>query len=111
MKLPKIPHLSLLIGPTVLCYAGIAINAIVMGLNHGQMPVQWPGGCTDFPQDFYHSCMTHATHLKFLCDWIAIKGLGIASPADMLIWGGEYLTAPAFLVWLTLVIKDHQANA
>jgi|ERR1700676_1058353 len=104
----KIPYWQLLLGPSILLVVGMSINAIVMGVNGGQMPVQWPGGCDPkvFEDDLIHTCMTHATHLKFLCDWISIQG-GVASPADFLIWAWEATFMPALYAWLALVVRDH----
>jgi len=109
MKNPfsKIPYWQFLLGPTLGMYLGIAINCIVLAANHGQMPVQWPGGCGGWDvseYDFIHVCMTHASHLKFLCDWISLGGY-IASPGDMLIFLGSYFQTPAMFAWIILMVK------
>lgn len=115
MKLPKIPYWPLLIGPTLLFGIGFAMNAVVMAANGGQMPVLIPGGCTTDIQNALlneemriHSCMTSATHLKFLADWIVIRGIGIASPGDFLEWLCEATQVPAFILWVAAMIKDKQ---
>jgi hypothetical protein len=100
-----------LLGPSLLFAVGFALNAVVMAANHGQMPVLIPGGIADGcpinpDKDFLHSCMTQATHLKFLTDWMVIKGLGIASPGDLGLWGGDAAFWPALTAWVALVIKD-----
>lgn len=113
MKLPKIPYLPVLIGPYVAFATGFLMNAIVMGVNHATMPVLTPAGAgADFfdPEDLVHGAMTSATHLKFLCDWIVIRGLGIASPGDFGIWACENTWLPAIAVWIALIIKDYNAK-
>lgn len=106
----KIPYWPLLIGPSLLFAFGFALNAFVMGINHGSMPVLWPGGCTPDVMigDTIHSCMTPFTHLKFLCDWIVVRGVGIASPGDFLELAYELIVIPSLVVWATLMIRDHK---
>jgi uncharacterized protein DUF5317 len=106
LKLPKLPYWYLLVVPFLSPFLGVAINALVMAANHSQMPVNMPPGMEIDPSDWVHTAMTAQTHLKFLCDWIVLRGVGIASPADLLIWLGEYTQVPAFFVWLTLIAKD-----
>lgn len=110
-RLSKIPYLSLLIGPTLLFGIGFALNAIVMAVNGGPMPVHFTG-CMNMldPQDMLHSCMTSATHLKILADWIVIKGLGIASPGDLLEWASDITTMPGLIAWVTMIIRDYQRS-
>jgi hypothetical protein len=105
-----IPYWPLLTGPALFFGIGFAMNAIVMAANHGQMPVLWPGGC---PQDGVsedvfpiHACMSAATHLKFLADWIVIRGLGVTSPGDFFEWLSDATLMPALYMWLALVIRD-----
>jgi len=110
MKL-RIPHAWLLIGPYVLFALGAMSNFIVMAANGAQMPVLTPGGCSIFdnlknPDDIFHSCMTHASHLKFLADWIVIQG-GVASPGDFALYACEYAMIPAFWMWMAWVIRDY----
>ena len=107
MKL-RIPYAALLLGPSLLFAIGFALNAFVMAANHGQMPVLWPGGgcIIDPDKDLLHSCMTAGTHLKFLADWIVIRGLGIASPGDFGEWACDAALWPAITAWVALVIKD-----
>lgn len=107
MKFPKIPYWPLLVGPLATFYFGIALNAIVMGLNHSSMPVNMPVGMDLNLEDWIHSAMTAATHLKFLGDWIVIRGSGIASPGDLFIWLGDWAQIPAFFVWLSLMVTEH----
>lgn len=110
MKIPKIkiPYWPLIAGPWLLFGLGFISNAIVMAVNNGQMPVQFPGGCPEggFGEDIIHSCMTHATHLKFLADWVVIRGVGIASPGDFLEWLCEATYLPALYAWFALVVKE-----
>lgn len=111
MKFLKVPYWPLLVGPFLSYGFGFALNALVMALNHSSMPVHMPVGLEVDPEDWIHSAMTTATHLKFLADWIVIRGSGIASPGDFLIWAGDWAHIPAFFVWLTLMVKDHNENA
>src|SRR5271167_2993048 len=93
--LTRPPYLLLLIGPLLLFVLGFSMNAVVMAANNGQMPVLIPGGCTaDVAESMakeaevegiaIHACMTPATRLKFLGDWIVWRGKGVASPGDFL---------------------------
>ena len=105
----KIPHLKWLIGPWVLFGIGFALNAIVMAANGGQMPVLIPGGDCSLlgERDIIYSCMTHATHLKFLADWIVTPHpVQVASPGDYLERACEGTALPAFVVWMSLMIRD-----
>ena len=89
-------------------YLGSALNLIVMAANHGQMPVLFPGSCSVdiFSADIFHVCMTGATHLKFLSDWLVIKGLGVASIGDLLIWLSDAITTPALYLWGAMMVMD-----
>lgn len=118
MKFPKIPYAWLALTPYVLFAMGFLSNAVVMGFNGGQMPVLWPGGCVAMKaandalealggSDPIHSCMTKTAHLKFMADWIIIKGVGIASPGDFGEWAWQATYIPAAIAWVTLLIKDH----
>lgn len=100
-----IPYPWLLGVPSVFLVLGYSMNAIVMGMNGGQMPVQWPGGCSGLPVDGVHVCMTAQTHLKFLADWI-VQYEGVASPGDFFLWGYYGTRWFAATAWITLVIND-----
>lgn len=103
----KVPYAPLLVGPWLALGLGFLSNAIVMAFNGAQMPVLLPGGMNIIPDDdLVHCAMTHATHLKFLADWIVINGLGIASPGDFLLWTWELTSLPALIAWITLILKD-----
>ena len=113
----RIPYWYLLLGPSLMFGIGFFLNAFVMALNHGQMPVLMPDACSfgnvvngQFPGDWVHVCMNHATHLKFLADWIVINGMGIASPGDFFEWAWEYSYLPSLLIWATLMVRDHGKN-
>lgn len=86
---------------------GFALNFIVMGVNQGQMPVLWPSS-VPWDSDGIHSVMTSASHLKFLADWLVIRGLGIASIGDLLEWTYGLTVIPALAAWVALVLKDYQ---
>jgi hypothetical protein len=87
-----------------------------MSANYGQMPVLMPNGCqvpdhdgtlvSIFSGYGIHVCMTHASRLKFLADWVVINGLGVASPGDFLEWGSEAVWVACLVIWATLMIKD-----
>ena len=104
----KIPYWYLLVGPTLMYGLGFGLNALVMAANHAQMPVLMPGGDASIldPNDLLHCAMTAHTHLKFLADWIVIKGIGIASPGDFLLWSYDITFLPALVAWVTCIIKD-----
>lgn len=110
MRTLKIPYAWLLLGPYVAFAIGFLLNAIVMAVNGGQMPVLFPGGCPNGgfgSDDIVHACMTHITHLKFIADWIVINHFGIASPGDFFEWVFSFTYIPAAIAWVTLLIKDH----
>ena len=111
MKFPKIPHALFLLGPVAMMATGFLLNALVVAANGGQMPVLWPGGCTSMvtdTDDIVHSCMTHATHLTWLADWIVMNHVGVASPGDFFEWAFEASFIPALIAWVVLIIHDHQ---
>lgn len=112
--LMKVPHWYLLAIPTILIYLGGAMNILVMGVNHAKMPVLVPGGICDpdmYSGSLIHQCMTHASHLKFLADWINLVSSqgAIASPGDMIIDLGAYLFFPAIFIWVVLMVKEHNS--
>ena len=102
----KIPFVSFLVGPQLTLYIGAAFNQLAMAANGGAMPVLMPG-CSTSSDDWRHQCMTAATHLKFLSDWINLHSV-IASVGDLLIWAGDKLTVPCLIIWATLVIRELQ---
>jgi hypothetical protein len=110
IRLSSLPYAAVLAVPTILLVSGYTLNAIVMGVNGGQMPVQWPGGCSPIVDDGIHICMTYATHLKVLADWITMhdnyRGIAVASPGDFLMFGYYYTRWPALIAWLALVTND-----
>jgi Family of unknown function (DUF5317) len=110
MKL-KIPYWPVLFGPWISYALGFLFNVIAVVSNGGQMPVRWTGVCladTIPMDDVVHVCMTHASHLKFLSDWILINGVGIASPGDFFIWAWGFSWMPALAIWIAFMIKNHQ---
>lgn len=99
----------------ILFAIGFASNAIVMAANGGMMPVLTAGGCTPEAIALYaeeeetegmqtHSCMTKASRLKFMADWIVIRHLGIASPGDFFEWAFNLTFKPGLLIWCLLMI-------
>lgn len=107
----QIPYRLFLFGPLLLMAIGFTSNAVVIAANGGTMPVL-ESGCTndEFAGEIdregmqVHSCMTKATRLKFLADWILIRHLGIASPGDFFEWAFELTYQPAWLIWCVLMI-------
>lgn len=103
----KIRYSWLLLGPYLLFALGFAMNALVMAVNGGQMPVQFPGGYpTDRPEDFIHVAMTVHTHLKFLADWVVIRNFGVASPGDFLEFQLDVTQGPSLFMWIALILKN-----
>lgn len=101
----KIPYVWLLALPELIYFTGVAMNAIVMAFNNGQMPVQWPGGCSEMPFDGAHVCMVASTRLRWMADWIVMPN-GVASPGDMFFWLGQAISSPFLHAWAALVIRD-----
>lgn len=107
----NIPYAWLLLAPYA-CYAiGALLNILVLIVNHNVMPVLAPGGgCPDNVPDTIHACMTHASHLKFLADWIVwgdgVRSLDIMSPGDVFILAYEYTCNMFLYIWIALVVKD-----
>jgi len=85
------------------------MNATVIAANYGQMPVLTPGGCDPDDMDsVIHACMVPETRLKFLGDWVRIRGMGIASPGDFVLWSGENTFWPCLIIWMVLMIRDRR---
>jgi hypothetical protein len=104
----EIPNKGLLIVPQVLFYLGAALNQLVLYVNNGQMPVQFPGGCdADINEALagtVHTCMVASSHLKILSDIINLNREGIWSIGDVLLTLGDVTTGPLFWCWLTLAL-------
>lgn len=87
----------------------MALNKIVMAFNGNQMPVLIPGGvCPENIGDL-HSCMTSATHLKFLADWINVH-YGIMSIGDLFIGLGDITFLPGLIIWAVLMIVAYNKS-
>lgn len=103
-----VPNKSLLIIPQAFFYLGMFLNKLVIAVNNGQMPVLFPGGCTDnLSQQLVgtiHTCMVSESHLKLLSDIINLHQAGIWSVGDVLLTFGDVLTGPFFWVWLALAL-------
>lgn len=104
----RIPYASLLLGPAALFAVGFTLNALVMAANHAQMPVLMPGGDCKLidAEDLIHTCMTAATHLKFLSDWIVVRHSGIWSIGDFFELASEATLWPGLTLWVGFIIKD-----
>lgn len=116
----KIPYWYFLLGPALLIALGFSMNAVVMAVNNGQMPVLVPGGCTPLIQDALdseqaneglavHACMTNASRLRILADWIVIRHLGVASLGDFCQWAGELTMTFGFVIWAFAMITRRTA--
>lgn len=103
----KIPRWSLVTVPAACFCFGFALNAVVMAANNGTMPVLMSGGHCELidSDDIIHSCWSAGVHLKFLADWIVIRGLGIASPGDFFEWFAGIAVGPALIAWATLILQ------
>ncbi len=110
MKIPRVPYWPFIVIPPLVFGIGFAMNLLAMTVNGGQMPVLISGGCVanEFRGDWIHRCMTPATHLKFLCDWIIIKSVGTASPGDLLEWFYQVTGTYGIVSWFVLTVNDLQ---
>lgn len=104
----NIKHSWLLWLPFSLDVIGEALNSLCMAANKATMPVLWPGGGCDWVSetDILHSCMTPATHLKILGDWIQYRHMAMISPGDLFIMASEFLMVPFLLTWFLLHSQD-----
>ena len=103
----KIPYKAVLFSPYALVLLGSIANQVAVFANHGHMPVLFPGGDCSLlgSDDAVHSCMTHATHLKFLCDWI-LSSQSVSSLGDFALDLGNQIRTISLVVWLGLIAKD-----
>jgi hypothetical protein len=99
----KIPYWWVLLIPYALVALGMAMNETALYANGGHMPVLFPGGaCVADPDDIVHSCMTHATHLKILCDWI-VSSHAVSSLGDHLQDFGSEMETASIVAWAGLI--------
>ena len=108
--LHRVPYWYLLAIPTLAFYLGVGANLFVMGINHAQMPVLYPGGQCN-PSLFncdesLHVVMDAGTHLKVLGDWLMTPD-GVASPGDFLQMFGDDLIFPCLYIWMVLMVRDN----
>jgi hypothetical protein len=113
-----IPYWYILGIPIAMWCIGISLNRVEMAINHGQMPVHWPGlrPCPwDFDDDMVHSCMDKATRLKILADWIPItfngEYKGMMSLGDVLVTPWDDFKDYFSLIWLTLILRNYKKDA
>lgn len=102
----RIPYWYFLVLPSAAFFIGALMNVLVIAANHASMPVLVPNGLSLDAEDWIHHAMTPATHLKLLADWIVIRGEGVASIGDYLIWAGLKTREICWIVWAALVIRD-----
>jgi hypothetical protein len=111
----KIPYWTLAVAPLLSWGVGFGMNAVAVAANGGTMPVQFPFTVADVLTngflvdhgDIIHSVMTPQTHFKFLCDWILVRDLGIASPGDLLLWLSDCIATPFYSAVVALVANDY----
>ena len=96
---------------------GYLMNVVVMAFNSGKMPVLCPEGYDPSSLDLVHSCMTAATRLRGLADWIFFgfnlgdgpgSYLTMGSPGDLLLKAGAFLYYPALVAWIVLMVRDRR---
>jgi hypothetical protein len=98
----QVHHAWLLLVPWVAFTLGVAMNAGVVGANHGLMPVQMHE-CVQAmfaSTDALHTCMTPATHLNFFADWIVINTTTVMSLGDFLEIGASFMWQFCFGAWM-----------
>lgn len=111
-SLKSIPHKIFLFGPWLIGELGDWCNKLVMVVNHGQMPVRWPGTICDpedIGRDFVHACMVEGTHLKVLADIITTHK-GVMSIGDVLLDASDWMFWPALAIWVALMIRDNSTR-
>jgi hypothetical protein len=103
----KIPRWTLVTVPVACFCFGFALNAIVMAANGGSMPVLMPQGHCELidADDIIHSCWSSSVHLRFLADWVVIRGLGVASPGDFFEWFAGTVGGPSLIAWAALILQ------
>lgn len=101
----KSSYWYILATPFLMILLGTAMNQVAIFANGGHMPVYYPGGaCVADAEDIVHVCMTHATHVKFLCDWI-LSSRAVSSIGDELQNYGNDMITPALVVWAGLTAR------
>jgi hypothetical protein len=106
-------HLWLVVLPFSLYCFGVFLNTLVMSAN-GSMPVVLPVAELGSHQpgdllDAAHTAYSADVHLRTLCDWIVIPGIGTASIGDLFLWLGDYLQFPGLIAYFTLIFfGDHE---
>lgn len=114
--------LSLMCGPTAMWGTGFAMNALVMAANHSLMPVEFPSAYLPPEIDLttqnlvmheiehegmpVHSVADENTRLRFLDDWIVVRGQGYYSPGDLFEMAGEATNTPALIILGTLLFAE-----
>jgi hypothetical protein len=106
-----VPGKMLLVGPYIVRHLGIFLNDTATTFNSGMMPVWYdpkyfPNGCPvrAMAEDPLHVCLDGYSHLRWLSDIITTR-YSISSPGDMLIYAGDLVLFPCFLIWAYLVYR------
>jgi hypothetical protein len=115
-------RLWILLLPFALYFFGVGLNILVITANHGTMPVVLPladkqpqvnmktGEVTPAPEagdlldDVHRVYISEDIHLAALCDWIQVRGVGVVSPGDCLLWLGDWMTYPFVGAWFALLL-------
>lgn len=93
----------LLVVPIVIGSIGALLNQLVIAANKGMFPVLVPNCPIQTTDIEIHSCMTSASHLKFLADWLNFHD-GVYSPGDLLQMLADSIQGPCFWIWLSLIV-------
>jgi len=100
---------SLFVGLGGLSLAGLGdtCNRVAVFFNSSVMPVKAIECIKDSTAatDSTHACMTAATHIKFLCDYLRI-GNAVYSPGDILIGLGEILAVIFLPIATYYLLRD-----
>jgi Family of unknown function (DUF5317) len=114
------PYWYYLFLPTALYYFGWGLNILATTVNRGTMPVHFSQQYWDMWAlagasikggdlvDDVHSVMKHSDHLKFLADWIQIRGIGTASIGDFFIYLGSTLQLPGLAAYIACIFEDNK---
>jgi hypothetical protein len=98
----KIPAWTLLVLPTLVFALGFTCNEVAVAANGGAMPALIYGCTQDLINEtppIIHTCFHAGVHLKFLCDWILLRGDGYYSPGDFGIMFGTHTFYPGIIAW------------
>jgi Family of unknown function (DUF5317) len=90
--------------------AGAVLNLLTVFANDGMMPVFIGKLCNSayVLDSKHHICMTAASNLKILCDYIPVPGMDIImSPGDVLLFGGFSSICVCFVSVFVAALKKY----